>query len=110
MYNKMRKLLLREELKKDLNILKEKYHPYKVILFGSLNSGKVNEWSDIDLLIIKETDKPFFERMKEIYLLLEPKVGMDILVYTPKEYGYMKERVFFKNEVLQKGKVLYERK
>lgn len=104
-----REKLLRYELKKDLKILAERYKPEKVILFGSLNNGKVGEWSDIDLLIIKDTDKPFFERLKEVFLLLKPKVGMDILVYTLSEFNQIKDTLFFKNEIAGKGRILYER-
>lgn len=105
-----RKLLLQNELEKDIELLKNKYDPDKIILFGSLGSGKIKEWSDIDLIIIKNTDKSFYERIKEILLLLRPKVGMDIFVYTPEEFNEMKERLFIKEEVLRKGRVVYEKK
>jgi len=104
-----RKLLLQKELEKDIEILKNKYDPDKIILFGSLGSGKIKEWSDIDLIIIKDTEISFYERIKEILLLLKPTVGMDIFVYTPEEFSEMKERLFIKEEVLQKGRVVYEK-
>lgn len=48
-----------------LPIIIKKYKPEKIILFGSLATGKVHEWSDIDLAIIKETPLNYFERLLE---------------------------------------------
>ncbi len=44
-----RKAALEAELKRILPIIIEKYQPEKIILFGSLATGDVHEWSDIDL-------------------------------------------------------------
>jgi len=100
-----REKLLWSEIKKFLSILKNKYDPELILLFGSLSSGIVKEWSDIDLVIVKNTVKPFYQRLKEVYSLLKPKVGTDILVYTPGEYSEMKKRLFFSEEILKKGKM-----
>jgi hypothetical protein len=43
--------------------------------------------------------------------LLRPPlgVGIDILVYTPEEFDQMaKERLFFRQEIVEKARVLYE--
>jgi len=104
-----RENLLRKELDRDLSILKSQYNPLKVILFGSLISGNIGEWSDIDLMIVKDTDKSFYDRSKEVFALLKPQVGMDIIVYTSQEYKEMQGSLFFKEEILSKSKVLYER-
>ena len=104
-----RSFLLKNELKRDIAILKENYNPEKIILFGSLNSGKIKEWSDIDLIVIKDTKKPFLDRIREVLLLLKPNVGMDILVYTPLEFARIKERLFFKKEISGRGAVIYEK-
>ena len=102
-----RKEKLQSELKRISKILKTKYNPEKIILFGSLAANKISEWSDIDIVIIKKTTQPFFERIKEIILLLKPKVGIDFFVYTPQEFEELKDRAFIKEEVLRKGKILY---
>ena len=42
--------------------------------------------------------------------LLRPRVGLDVLVYTPEEFEQLcRERAFFQHEIVQKGQVLYER-
>lgn len=106
-----RKKLLEEELKRILNVLKEEYKPEKVILFGSLADGNIHEWSDIDLLIIKKTEKRPIERILEICQLAKLKVGIDLFVYTPEEFNMLiKEGASFITTVVKEGEVLYEKR
>lgn len=105
-----RRALLEEELQRYLVLLRQEYQPLKVFLFGSVASGETGEWSDLDLVIVKETDKRFLDRTKEVMRLLRPRVGVDILVYTPEEFEELsRKRSFFQDEIIGKGKVLYER-
>ena len=86
-----------------------KYSPEKIILFGSFASGNIREWSDIDLVIVKKTDKPFLDRTKDVIHLLKPRSGLDVMVYTPEEFHDLsRSRRFFQEEVISKGKVVYE--
>ena len=98
---------LNNELSRIVNILINSYNPLKVILFGSLVSGEVHDFSDIDLIIVKDSDKSFYERLEEVILLTMPKVGADILVYTPQEFESIQDRLFFEEEIIKKGKVIY---
>lgn len=93
---KSRELLLQSELNRFVRILKDNYDPQSIIVFGSLCAGKIKEWSDIGLVIIKNTYKPFFNRLKEVLSLLKPKVGVDILVYNTQEFKKMREKLFIK--------------
>ena len=105
-----REQLLNQELDRYLTLLIEHDEPEKIIVFGSLATGHIHEWSDIDLVIIKRTDLPFLQRLHEMRRLLHPRVGIDILVYTPDEFEQMsQERLFFREEILDKGIVVYER-
>lgn len=100
---------LNTELDRIVNVLVNNYNPQKIILFGSLASGNVHEFSDIDLIVVKESDKGFYERLKEVALLTMPRItGADILVYTPEEFETKKDSLFFTEEVFKKGKVLYD--
>ena len=105
----------REKLNRALDQILQKliasYQPEKVILFGSLVSDDVEAWSDLDLVIIKETSRPFLQRLKEVALLCQPSIGVDFLVYTPDEFARMlaQENPFILEEVVKKGKVLYDR-
>lgn len=105
-----RRVLLQSELDRYRAVLVAEYRPQMVLLFGSMADGETTERSDLDLVIIKETDQRFPDRIKEVMQLLKPKVGVDILVYTPAEFARLsQERAFMRDEVMEKGKVLYER-
>jgi len=89
----------------------EAVHPEKVILFGSFAYGKPAPDSDVDLLVIMESDLRPHARVVQISEILDPRpFPVDIIVRTPAE---IEERLrigdcFFR-EILGKGKVLYER-
>ncbi len=56
----------------------------RVILFGSHARGEANENSDVDFMIIAESNLPGFKRSRELYKLLRPyPFGMDLIVFTP---------------------------
>src|SRR2546422_11558067 len=80
-----RGLRLEQELHRIMEILIREHEPEKLILFGSAAQGEIHEWSDLDLVVIKRTDKPLLERIEEVLRLVRPKVGLDVLVYTPEE-------------------------
>lgn len=108
---KERKEDLKRELNRIVNVIIHNYSPDKIILFGSLANGNIREWSDIDLVIIKETSERFIDRIGRINSIVDSNVGVDFIVYTPTEFEEMIEddNYFIIDEVLQKGKVLYER-
>lgn len=105
-----RKTLLDQELARCLNVLTEHSAPEKVILFGTMVKGRIHEWSDIDMVIVEETPLPFFERLRKVRTLLQPRVGMDVIIYTPEEFNQMcADSPFVQEEIVAKGKIVYER-
>lgn len=78
-----------------------------VVLFGSLAKREQGLVSDVDLLVVWETDLDFVERTAEIYRRLCPRVATDILVYTPEEMEAIPQRPFIR-KALKEGRVLYE--
>jgi len=106
-----RRKSLQDELVRIIEVIKAEYRPEKIILFGSLAGGEMHEWSDIDLLIVKETTKRPIERNIELFRLIQPKVGIDLFIYTPQEYEYLlKEKVSFLLNILKTGKTVYEKR
>lgn len=87
------------------------YSPKKVILFGSYAYGEPDEDSDIDLLIIKDTNTNPIERWMEIKRLLRDptrRVSVSPLVYTGREIeDRLAIKDFFIQEVLERGETLY---
>lgn len=80
-----------------------------VILFGSYARSQPGRHSDVDLLVIAESDLPRQERSRELHLIFKPyPFPMDILVYTPKEVEEESEfELSFISTVLREGKKLY---
>lgn len=89
-----------------------KFNPDKIILFGSYASGTPNDNSDIDLIVIQDTDLPRHKRSFDIQkLLIGSMIPMDILVYTSNEFEKEKnEKYSFLNSAIKTSKILYERK
>ncbi len=94
-----------------VNRIATKFDPDKIILFGSYASGSQNEDSDLDLLIIKDTDQPIQTRGFDIRMsLLGTMIPFDILIYTNSEFENEKSNSFsFLNSAMKNAKVLYER-
>lgn len=86
------------------------YQPERIILFGSQARGQADEYSDYDIIVIKQTDRPFVERLAEMvpYLVAFGRPA-EILVYTPQEFEGMSE-TGLGWIVRQEGVVLYERR
>jgi len=105
-----RATLLRRELAHFIEIVTQQVQPESIILFGSLATGQVDEWSDLDLVVIANTDLPFYERIKQVLQRVCPRAGMDVLIYTPTEWAEMaSDRSFIRDEILNKGQVVYAR-
>jgi predicted nucleotidyltransferase len=88
-----------------------KFNPDKIILFGSYAMGNANNSSDLDLLVIKDTDLPYHKRSFDIHkALIGSMIPMDILVYTRQEFEKeQQEQSSFINSAIKTSKVLYER-
>jgi len=59
----------------------DEFNPQKIILFGSCARQEQHTSSDIDLIVVFETDKPFVERITDFYRKLRPRFAPDILAY-----------------------------
>ena len=105
----LRQAELNKELSKIVDNIVQGYNPLEIILYGSLADGNnIHEFSDIDLVVIKDTEKSFYERLEEIVDIAQPDLAADILVYTPEEkIQAMKDNLFFQEEIVKKGKVLF---
>ena len=84
----------------------------RVVLFGSHARGEAGETSDVDLMVIAESDLPRFKRSRELYKLFRPyPFAMDLIVYTPEEIERgRRSPVSFVSAVLREGKTLYVRR
>ncbi|MDA2928207.1 nucleotidyltransferase domain-containing protein [Acidobacteria bacterium AH-259-G07] len=98
----------------EISELIEALRPYdadRVYLFGSWARQEEDELSDVDLVVIKQTSAPFFERLREVACLLPAHIGgVDVLVYTPEEFLRMqKEGNVFACMIADEVRLIYER-
>jgi len=64
----MDNIITEQQIKEIIEEIVEGYQPQKIILFGSYASGTPTEDSDIDLLIIKDTNDSPRERRKKFHI------------------------------------------
>jgi len=105
-------------LKQILKSLK-RINPKIVIVFGSYINGRIDEDSDIDLLIVldeKKVPKSYDEKLdmklkiRKLIRGINRKIAIDLLVYTIPEYEeFMKSGSSFSREIRETGKILYEK-
>jgi len=84
-------------------------NPEKIYLFGSYANGTPTVDSDLDLLVIKDTDTPIYKRNTEIKKYLRGiKIPLDLFVYTPSEVNQFKDsKTAFVNQIIEEGKLVY---
>ena len=92
-----------EEIKRRLV---ERFNPQAIILFGSYAWGEPTEDSDLDVLVVKDSNLPSRKMEVEAQkILLDIDQPLDLFVYTPQAFRE-KENSFFKR-IKNQGKVIY---
>jgi predicted nucleotidyltransferase len=86
----------------------KKYHPKQIILFGSAVSGLLGQDSDVDIAVVKQTPKPYHERIMDVRRLVRSTTPVDFFVFTPEEIERHKENNPFIHEIVTRGKIVYE--
>lgn len=89
----------------------EKFHPEKIILFGSYARGTAGPDSDVDLLVVMPITGSHVDKSLEVRNALSGMgLAKDIFVVTPEEvqeYGHIVGTII--KTAVHEGKVLYER-
>jgi len=93
-----------------INEIAQAFSPNKIILFGSYASGNTRPESDIDLLVVVDKEDKGERKSLAIRRHLGVMFGLDIIVYSTKR---LEERIrkgdWFLREIVETGKVVYER-
>jgi predicted nucleotidyltransferase len=55
-------------------------------IFGSYGTKEFGHDSDVDMMLVARTDKPFIDRALDFTDLMDLVPDMDLLVYTPQEF------------------------
>jgi predicted nucleotidyltransferase len=86
----------------------ERFHPEKIILFGSHAYGRPHVDSDVDILVIMPCRNEIDQACK-IRLAIERRFPLDLIVRKPHNINWrLAEGDDFLREIVSKGKVLYE--
>lgn len=98
------------ELAERLRPIFEKQRVRRAIVFGSWARGDVSRHSDLDLILIQETEKRFLDRYDNLLgpiMQAVPGRDVDVLIYTPQELARLSERPFIAR-ALREGKTIFE--
>lgn len=92
-----------------VNKLVDGLSPKAIILFGSASNGTAGDDSDIDLLIVMETNLNKIDRFVQAKGVIgRIETPVDVLVYTPEEFEDESSRNnSFVSEVLKTGRFVY---
>ena len=90
----------------------EDFSPWMIVIFGSVARGTADGNSDLDLLVVMDSDKPHAVRSAEIQLALWKRdllLDEDIIVITPEEFERKKDDEHsFINDILNTGVIAYK--
>lgn len=85
------------------------FRPHRIILFGSYAYGEPSPDSDVDMLVIMDTELGEIDQAVEIAQTVEHHFGLDLLVRTP---ATLEHRLAlgdsFLRDVVVHGEVIYE--
>lgn len=87
----------------------EGFAPQKVILFGSYADGKPTADSDVDLLVVMDSEEEPLHTAARISSAIDHPFALDIIVTKPSTLdASFKRRGNFATEIMTRGVVLYE--
>ena len=88
-----------------------RFHPERIILFGSHARGDAGPDSDVDLLVVMPFSGSKREKQLEIRLALSAiHISKDIVVTTPEDFQWRKEIPgTIERPAAREGKILYAR-
>jgi predicted nucleotidyltransferase len=88
----------------------EEWQISRAIVFGSMARDEASRRSDLDLLVIQNTEKHWLDRydglLREISQAV-PGRDVDLLIYTPQELAQLADRPLIAT-ALREGRVIYE--
>lgn len=103
-------MITQEQINEIADRIVEKFKPQKIILFGSYANGTPTDESDLDLMIIKDSDLASRQQNRTVRKILSDLgVPVDVIVKTPDEFQTYKDIIGTIIYPANKfGKVIYE--
>ena len=87
-----------------------RYGILRAIVFRSVARGEPSPRSDVDLILVQQTEKRFLDRYEGLLFDLGrafPYAVIEVLIYTPEEMERIQKRRFIAN-ALHEGQVIFE--
>ena len=72
-------------------------------MYGSVARDEADEYSDVDVMLVRESDKDFFHRITEVMDIVDSLGAADLLIYTPDEFSRMRKSSGFVETVLEEA-------
>jgi predicted nucleotidyltransferase len=96
-----------DQIRQVVRQIVERFCPHKVILFGSHAEGTPDQDSDVDLLVVMNTDDQPLHTAARIAAAIDRPFPLDILVFHPSDFKEsLERRGTFATSVTSKGMVL----
>lgn len=99
-----------KEIRSIAKRIAENFDVEQIILFGSYAYGKPTAGSDVDLLVIMNTEKRHYELRYQIYsILADFKAPLDVVIRKPEDVrSASRSRDWFLQDIVNNGRVIYE--
>ena len=103
--------MIMRQVQQYVDRLADQFRPERVILFGSMAEGRATADSDVDLLVVMAGAQNGADCALEIRRRIPRSFPLDLIVKTPGEVRRgVQDRDGFICSVLERGKVLYEKR
>lgn len=103
-------MVKRSDIIEYANEVAKRFHPERIILFGSYAEGQASDDSDVDLLIEMDHDQSTLQQALVIRKAIKRTFPLDLIVKSPREIRRrLQQNDFFLETIMKNGLVLYER-
>ncbi len=102
-------MILQTQISQIAKAIADRFHPEKIILFGSYAYGTPTEDSDVDLLVIMPFEGEAVLQALKIAHGTDPAIPLDVVVRRPED-ALRRYKQFdpLVREAFDKGKILHE--
>lgn len=103
-------MILQTQISQLARAIRDRFHPEKIILFGSYAYGTPTEDSDVDLLVVMPFEGKAFRKAVDILVAVSPQFAIDLIVRRPEEMDQRyRDGDPLIGDAVDFGKVLYAR-
>jgi len=98
-----------DEIRMYSDEIAKRFHPQKIVLFGSHASRRATQGSDVDMLVVMTHKGPAATQAARIRQQVRAPFALDLIVRSPQVlHRRIKLGDSFLKSVMDEGKVLYE--